>query len=96
MSLFPARLLADIEYEATEAKPVIIDQAGIAEQAFEATEALVTMILEDMNGNMTRPFKVPVWFAATDELLLGFAGVLDRSVLHVDMPKQIGWLELDA
>src|SRR5690242_13961061 len=81
VSLFPARLLDDVEYVSTESKPIIIDQAGIARQAFGAIEAVVTITLEDINGNSTQPFKISAWFADTDELLLGFAGVLDRSVL---------------
>ncbi len=77
ISLFPAELLDNAEYSAAEAKLVTIDQAGIRSQAFRAVEAFVTIALEDLDGNVTQPFTIPLWFADTDELLLGFAGVLD-------------------
>ena len=95
ISLFPLWLLSSIDYEITFAEKIRIDQAGIAEQSFEALEAIVTIVLEDAAGNLTQPFNVPAWFADTDQPLIGFTGILDRSVLHIDMPQQIGWLEID-
>ena len=95
ISLVPIELMEIIDSRSSAASKVVIDQAGIAGQSFEAVEAFVTISLEDTVGNLTPPFEIPVWFAATTTPLLGFAGVLDRVILHLDMLQQIGWLEID-
>ncbi len=94
VSLFPLNLLDGVDYRLSERGKIIVDQAGIANQAFEAVETFVTIVLEDANGNLTQPFEIPAWFADTNQPLIGFAGVLDRTVLHVDMPQRDGWLEI--
>lgn len=92
--LFPTELLDVIVYgETTKLK---IDQAGIANQYFEAIQTLITISLEDEFGNMTNLFQIPAWFGATTISLIGFAGVLDRSVLHLDSIQQTGWLDIDV
>jgi hypothetical protein len=96
VSLFPIELLDSVEHSPAETRSVTINQAGIQRQVFNAVEALVSIVLEDFEGNITQPFQIPAWFADTEEMLLGFAGVLDRSVLHVDMPQQTGWIEINS
>jgi len=95
VSVFPERLLNTVVYRLSERGQFTIEQAGIARQVFEAIEAYVTITLEDQYGNVTRPFEIPVWFANTKIPLIGFAGVLDKSVLFIDTPKRMGWIELD-
>jgi hypothetical protein len=95
VSLFPNTLLKGADYRLSDHGDIVIDQAGIANQAFEAVEAHVTIVLEDETGNQTPSFEIPVWFANTDQALIGFAGVLGRSVLYVDMLQQIGWIEIN-
>lgn len=96
VSLLPARLMEILTYRETDRSRIVIDQAGVAEQAFSATEAYVVVSLEDLDGNRTKPFEALVWFADTNVVLLGFANILDRAVLHIDMPRRTGWIELDA
>lgn len=97
VSLLPNYLLTRIgTIVDDEHETFIVDQAGIANQAFSAVRATVTLFLEDQYGNRTRAFEVPVWFADTEIALIGFKGILDRAVLHLDMPKREGWLEIDA
>lgn len=96
VSLLPIDLLDKTIHRLTaERGTIIIDQAGIAQQSFQATEAYIKIFLEDQFGNRTLPFEIPVWFAQTDIALVGFAGILDQSVLHLDMPQRSGWLEID-
>ena len=94
-TLLPNYLKELLEYKTTERGSFVIEQAGIAEQAFEATEAIVTLALEDEFGAQTATFEAPVWFGGTDYVLLGFNGILDRAVLHLDMPNLNGTLDLD-
>ena len=96
ISLFPAELLELVAYRPIGDEKIIIDQAGIANQSFEAVEAFVTISLEDEFGHLTQPFEIPAWLADSAIPLLGFAGVLDRAILHIDMPQQVGWIEIDA
>jgi hypothetical protein len=96
VSLFPVELLDVIDYYPMGRERVTIDQAGIASQFFEAVEAEVTVSLEDETGQITHAFNIPAWFADTDAPLIGFAGVLDRAILHIDMPRREGWLEIDT
>ena len=95
ISLLPIELMEIVDSRSSANPRIIIDQAGIAGQSFEAIEAFVTLSLEDADGNLTTPSEIPVWFAATKTPLLGFAGVLDRAILHLDMVQKIGWLEID-
>jgi hypothetical protein len=96
VSLLPLTVLADVEYRPTERGKVIVQQAGIAKQEFEATEAYVTLFLEDQAGAKTDDFDAPFWFAGTEQVLIGFNGILDRAILHIDMRDTgSGWIELD-
>lgn len=94
VSMLPNDLLNWIVYR--EYTTITIEQAGIARQNFQGVEALVTITLEDEFGNMTEPFEIQTWFADTNRSVVGFLGVLDRAVLHIDMPQRNGWLEIDA
>ncbi|MDQ7025941.1 MAG: hypothetical protein Q9P44_10320 [Anaerolineae bacterium] len=96
VSVFPMRFLEGTNYRLSEKGKVKIAQAGIAGQDFEAIEAYVTIILEDASGNRTKPFEILAWFAQTRLALIGFQDILDRAVLHIDMPKRNGWLEIDT
>jgi len=95
VSLFPWWLLEGAAYQLTQREEITIEQAGISSQSFAAVQAFVTIVLEDEQGNLTPPFLIPAWFADTNQPLIGFAGVLDRAVLHLDMPGKVGWLEID-
>ncbi len=95
-SLFPTYFMSFLDYRLDEISQIVIDQAGVAEQAFIATRAYVWIFLEDASGKVTSEFEVPVWFAQSDEILLGFEGILDRAILHIDMPQRLGWIEIDA
>lgn len=94
VSLLPSLLMNVLVYRLSERGSFTIEQAGIATQSFEAIEAYVTVFLEDMSGTRTDDFEVRVWFAATREVLLGFDGILDHAVLHVDMLDLAGYIEL--
>ena len=96
VSVFPIKFLERADYRLSEKGKVEIEQAGIAQQGFEAIEAFVTIILEDANGNRTKPFEILAWFAPTRLAIIGFQDILERAVLHIDMPQRIGWLEIDA
>jgi hypothetical protein len=96
VSLFPTNLLNAVEYRLIEHGIITVEQAGIAQQAFKATEAIVTLFLEDENGTITEDFEVQVWFADTKEVLVGFKNILDQAILHIDMrDTRSGWLEID-
>ncbi len=92
VSLLPDDLLEFVEYRFIQS--ISVEQAGIAKQSFEAVEGLVTTTLEDASGEITQPFEIPVWFANTNKALIGFAGVLERAILHIDMLRRDGWLEI--
>ncbi len=96
VSLLPNDLLDKVRYRPFGSGTIIIDQAGIAGQSFEATQAFVMVTLEDDTGARTEPFEVPVWFGDTAIALIGFEGILDRAILHIDMrDTRSGWIELD-
>lgn len=95
VSLLPSLLMNVLAYRLSDRGSFTIEQAGIAAQTFEAIEAYVTVFLEDESGSRTHEFEVRVWFAETREVLLGFDGVLDRAVLHVDMVNLTGYLEIE-
>jgi len=94
VSLLPSLLMNVLAYRLAERGSFTIEQAGIATQSFEAVEAYIIIFLEDIFGQRTVDMEVCVWFAGTREVLLGFDGILDRAVLHVDMVNLIGYLEL--
>jgi hypothetical protein len=85
ISLLPEDLLKKIPYRLSEKGKVILEQAGIARQEFEAVEAYIKLYLEDEHGNRSPELEVRAWFADTDRNLLGFEGILDSAVLHIDM-----------
>ncbi len=96
VTLLPARLLHTTDYRVVGRGEIIVEQAGIARQAFAATEAIVEVFLEDENGMRTRYFETRVWFAETEVALVGFAGILDRAILHIDMrDTRSGWIEIE-
>jgi hypothetical protein len=92
-SLLPEDLAEILEYRLSERGSFMVEQAGIAQQAFQAIEAYVTLFLEDPTGTQTEEFEVPVWFARTRHVLIGFDNILDRAVLHLDMLRLTGTLE---
>lgn len=96
VSLLPIEFMEKCAYRLVNDKPVTIDQAGIARQVFTATEATIKLFLEDYTGTRTGEFEARVWFADTDEVLLGFADILDHATLHIDMPQRAGWIEMNA
>ena len=95
ISLLPPELMASLDYRLSENGQITVEQAGIAQQAFQAIEAFVTLHLEDGFGNRTAPTEVRVWFAKTRKVLVGFDGVLERAVLHLDAPRLTGYLEFE-
>ena len=94
VSLLPSLLMNILAYRLSDRGSFTIEQAGIATQAFEAIEAYITVFLEDIVGQRTADIEVRVWFAGTREVLLGFDGILDQALLHVDMVNLTGYLEL--
>ncbi len=75
----------------------MVRQAGFAQHTFEVYEAYVTAFLEDQLGNQTENIDILVWFAETEEdSVIGFSGILDRAILHLDMPNLTGYLDLTA
>lgn len=95
VSLLPIRLMDIFDYRPIDETQIVIDQAGIMKQAFNATEAVVKLSLEDLAGNQTSQFEARVWFADTNVVLLGFADILAHAVLHIDMPQRLGWIDID-
>lgn len=96
VSLLPTALMSILDYR-IEGNTITIDQAGIARQSFTATEAIITLFLEDQSGTHTNPFEATVWFADTDVILIGFKDILEKSILHLDMrDTQSGWIEIDT
>jgi hypothetical protein len=97
VSLLPANLLNKLDYRLGEHGVVTIEQAGIARQSFAATEAIVKLRLEDHIGTQTDEFEARIWFAETDIVLIGFDGILDRSILYIDMQDtRSGWIEIST
>ncbi|MFN8373303.1 MAG: hypothetical protein U0694_10570 [Anaerolineae bacterium] len=97
VSLLPRTLLDKIGYRPSERLgELTVDQAGIAKQSFSAIEGYATFVLEDQYGSRTPPFEARVWFADTDIALIGFEGILNRAVLHIDMLERIAWLNINT
>jgi hypothetical protein len=94
VSLLPAFLMDDLVLRPGERGSFTIEQVGIAKQTFQATEAYVTVFLEDVAGNRTEDFEMRAWFADASDPLIGFDGVLDRTVLHIDMINLTGYLDI--
>jgi len=92
-SLLPQALAEVLEYRLSERGSFLVEQAGIAQQAFQAIEAYVSLFLEDQTGARTEEFEARVWFARARHVLIGFDNILDRAVLHLDMPNLTGYLE---
>lgn len=74
VSLLPLEMMTIIEHQLIQQQPIRIEQAGIAQQNFQAFEGKVTLFLEDSIGNTTKELEVMVWFAQTQVILLGFEG----------------------
>lgn len=92
-ALVPNSLLEDIAYRQLGDEPFTITQAGIANQHFEAIEAEIMVHLEDTLGNISPVFPITAWFANTDTAIIGFGGILERAIFHLDMPNLSGYLE---
>lgn len=95
-SLFPIDILDEVAHDFESRQVIHLEQAGISQQAFQGVQCVVTIFLEDIEGNQTRPMEIPAWFANTGIALLGFEGILDQSVLHIDMPTLTGYLDIKA
>lgn len=96
VSLFPRSLLDDVEHRLTERPNILVEQAGIAHQAFEAVEAFIHVFLEDASGGKTKDLEIRAWFTRSNVALVGFADLLDRATLHMEMRQdRNGWIELD-
>jgi hypothetical protein len=95
VSLLPDFLMSDLDLRPGERGSFTIEQAGIAKQTFQAKEAYVTVFLEDESGNQTSDFEMRAWFANASDPLIGFNGVLDRAVFHIDMVNLTGYLEIE-
>lgn len=96
MSLLPTLLMSVLAFRPSERGIFSIEQAGIAKQTFQAVEAYINAFLEDESGSRTEDFEIRVWFADASDVLLGFDGVLDRAVLHIDMLGLTGYLEFEV
>lgn len=92
ISVFPVDLLQYVPHRLSSTPDVEIEQAGIAKQRFIAKEAYIKISLEDAQGNRTDEFEIRAWFADTGRALLGFEGLLEQAVLHIDMPQRDGWV----
>jgi hypothetical protein len=95
VSMFPRELLQRVKYRLGSREKITVEQAGIAKQSFEAVEGFVSLYFEDQLGNETGLIEVPVWFAEGTIPLVGFSGILDRVVLHIDMIQRVGWIEVE-
>jgi hypothetical protein len=92
VSLLPNDLKNVLDFQIWENADIELEQAGLARQIFRATRANITLFFEDTQGNKTIPALIPVWFADTRQPLIGFAGVLDKAILQIDMLQNAGWL----
>lgn len=92
MSLFDVSLLHEIEYQLLDT--VVVEQAGIANQAVTLIEAEIQALVFDMAGNYSRLMTMKAWFTNTAQHLLGFEGILDASRLVIDMPKREAYLDV--
>jgi hypothetical protein len=81
------------ELDIRNPRRVTLERAGVPGLEFEATEATIMVRVEDKEGNSTAPFEITIWFAGTIETLTGFDGLLNRAILHLDMPNLSGYLE---
>jgi hypothetical protein len=96
-TLLPAQLRDTADYHVVGRGDITVEQAGIARQAFMATEAMDDMFLEGENGLRTDYFAARVWFADTELALLCFADVLDKAILHIDMrDTRSGWIDINS
>lgn len=93
ISLLPDILLPSIAYQLTEPAGYTIDQAGITRQSFYVQEAGITVFLEDIHSNRSSEFRIVAWFGNTDKIIIGFGGILERAIFHLDMPNLSGYLE---
>ncbi len=95
-SLLPQTLAEILEYRMGERGSFMVEQAGIAQQTFQAIEAYVSLFLEDQTGARTEEFEARVWFARTRHVLIGFDNILENAILHLDMPQLAGYLEFSG
>jgi hypothetical protein len=95
VSLLPDDIMSDLDYRVIGTGIIEVEQAGIAKQTFKAVEAAIKLKFEDQFGNETADLEIPIWFADAKYPLIGFEGVLDRAVLHLDMAgAREGYLEI--
>jgi hypothetical protein len=94
LSLFPKKWLNTAQHKILK-ENVSLEQAGIARQGFNAIEAEITLLLEDGQGNQSKPLIVRAWFADTTRVIIGFEGILDRAKLFLDYQEnRTGWIEI--
>lgn len=96
ISFFPIDLLPIVAHDVESREIISLEQAGMAQQQFDGVGCTITLFLEDIEGNQSIPLEVPAIFADTGTALLGFEGVLDRAVLHLDTPRLSGYIEIEA
>ncbi|MBK9123195.1 MAG: hypothetical protein IPM16_08755 [Chloroflexi bacterium] len=94
ISLLPLEILDLLEDAGSPQTRISLEQAGITRHSFEAVEARIALQFEDLEGNVSEVITAPCWFADTEVALIGFEGVLDRAVLHIDYPGRIGWIDV--
>jgi hypothetical protein len=94
LSLFPKKWLNTAQHKILK-ENVSLEQAGIAKQGFSAVEAEITLLLEDGQGNQSRPFVVRAWFADTTRVIVGFQDILDHAKLYLDyQDSRSGWIDI--
>jgi hypothetical protein len=94
VSLFPKSWLEIAEHKRSDTT-LVIEQAGIAKQHFDAFEAEVILKLEDGSGNISPELPVTAWFADTDKVIIGFQDILDSAIIYVDyLDTRTGWIEI--
>src|SRR5207253_1371801 len=84
-SMLPNRLMEVLDYEITERQTVEIERAGV--QTFTAQEAKVWLYADDESDHRSPDYECIIWFAAGQEVLAGFGGLLNRATLYLDMPN---------
>lgn len=94
ISLFPKTWLEVAEHKLFNHE-IVIEQAGIARQAFNAVEAEIALYCEDLQANQSQPMTVRAWFADTTKVIIGFNDILDHAKFYVDFQEtRTGWVEL--
>jgi hypothetical protein len=93
-TLLPNYLLSQFVHRLAYPSQIRIKQAGLANQEVLVTLAYIFVYLEDEYGARSAEFETLAWFAHTDLHLVGFGGILERAILHLDMPHLSGYLDM--